>query len=71
MDVPTEVLIHNAGLDMKARPGTLLRISSDGYYELNAKFGEARHRVLLPIAATALIAEDPEETFEQGPEIDP
>ena len=70
MDLPAEVLIHNAGLDMKARPGTLLTISSDGYYELNAAFGEARHRVLLPIATTALIAEEPEETFAKGPEIE-
>jgi len=70
MDLPAEVLIHNASLEMKGRRGTLLRISSDGYYELNAAFGEVHHRVFLPISSTALFSQKPEEKFEQGEEIE-
>ena len=43
---------------------TLLRISADGYYEVNGHFGENIHRILLPIQDTVLIARDAEEIFE-------
>ena len=43
---------------------TLLRISDDGYYELNALFGERLHRLLVPIAETSLISSTAEEVFE-------
>jgi hypothetical protein len=62
MELPAEVLIHNPALGMKGSPGTLLRVSPDGYYEANVRFGDRVHRVLLPIADTALIAAAPEET---------
>jgi len=64
MDVPTEVLVHNALLGMKGTAATLIQISADGYYELNCRFGQELHRLLLPIAETALIARDAEEVFE-------
>jgi hypothetical protein len=60
MDVPTEVLIHNETIGMKGSKGTLLTISPHGYYEVNVKFGERLHRVLLPIGRTVLIAQDAE-----------
>ena len=61
MEVPTEVLIHNETIGMKGAKGTLLTVSPHGYYEVNVKFGERLHRVLLPIARTVLIAQDAEE----------
>lgn len=61
MELPMEVLIHNAVLGMKGSPGTLLQVSVHGYYEANVKFGDRLHRVLLPIAETSLIAAEPEE----------
>ena len=64
MDVPAEVLVHNAQLGMKGNRATLLRIADERYYELNAHFGEQLHRLLLPIAGTALILSSPEEEFE-------
>ena len=66
MDLPAEVMIHNEGSGMKGTKGTLLRISSDGYYEVNGHFGENIHRILLPIQETVLIARDAEEIFESG-----
>jgi hypothetical protein len=46
---------------MKGTRGTLLQISPHGYYEANVRFGELTHRVLLPIASTVVIADEPEE----------
>jgi hypothetical protein len=66
MEVPAEVLVHNEILGMKGNRGTLLQVSPHGYYELNVPFGERLHRVLLPIAATALIQQRPEEAPEAG-----
>ena len=63
MDVPSEVLVHNSLVGMKGTKATLLTVTH-GYYELNARFGEKLHRVLLPIAGTALIAQAQEEEFE-------
>lgn len=61
MELPAEVLIHNQLLGLKGGRGTLLQVSSDGFYELNCVFGENIHRVLLPIDSTALIGREPEE----------
>jgi hypothetical protein len=61
MELPAEVLIHNETVGMKGSKGTLLTISPHGYYEANVRFGERLHRVLLPIARTAVIAQAPEE----------
>lgn len=62
MEVPTEVLIHNETIGMKGAKGTLLQVSPHGYYEVNVRFGERLHRVLLPIAQSVLIAQAAEET---------
>ena len=61
MEVPAEVLIHNETLGLKGNAGRLLTISEHGFYEVNAKFGDRLHRVLLPISRTVLIAKQPEE----------
>lgn len=66
MDLPAEVMIHNEVSGMKGTKGTLLRISPDGYYEVNGHFGENIHRILLPIQETVLIARDAEEIFDSG-----
>ncbi len=61
MELPVEVLIHNEILGVKGGKGTLIQVSSDGYYEINCIFGERAHRTLFPIGATVLIAREPEE----------
>lgn len=70
MELPAEVLIHNEQLNMKGTQGTLLTVSSDGYFEVDCKFGEKVHRVLLPIGRTALIHKDPEPPQEESLEIE-
>lgn len=61
MEQPTDILIHNALLGVKGARGTLLAISPHGYYEVNMKFGDRLHRVLLPIETTVVIAQEAEE----------
>jgi hypothetical protein len=61
VELPTEVLVHNELVGMKGTRGTLLQVDPHGYYEVNVRFGERTHRVLLPVAATVIIAQEPEE----------
>lgn len=67
MDLPAEVLVHNAILGMKGKEATLLQVHVAGFYELSCHFGDKLHRVYLPVADTALIARSPEEVAEAGP----
>ena len=61
IEMPAEVMIHNAILGLKGNSGLLLRIDPHGYYEVNLKFGDKRHRTLLPIQDTVLIHREPED----------
>ncbi|MEM9293543.1 MAG: hypothetical protein AAGD01_17800 [Acidobacteriota bacterium] len=62
MELPAQVLVHNAIMGLKGAAGTLLRIDAHGYYELNLSFGDKLHRALLPIEETVVIHRRPEET---------
>ncbi|MGB3561812.1 MAG: hypothetical protein WBH75_08350 [Thermoanaerobaculia bacterium] len=70
MELPAEILIHNSVLGMKGAKGTLLHMSELGFYEVNCHFGDKVHRILLPIAETAIILRDPEETMPESLEIE-
>lgn len=64
MELPAEVMVHNEQLGMKGTRAVLIQIHAGGYYELNVKFGERTHRVLLPIGTTAVTAREPEPAVE-------
>jgi|CXWL01.1.fsa_nt_gi hypothetical protein len=70
MEVPAEVLIHNEILGLKGGRGTLIRVSAEGYYEVNIPFGQNVHRVMLPVPGTVLISREPEAVFGTGDEIE-
>lgn len=70
MELPAEILIHNALLGMKGAKGTLLHMSELGFYEVNCHFGENVHRILLPISGTAIILREPEESMPESLEIE-
>ena len=70
MELPAEILIHNALLGMKGAQGTLLYMSELGFYEVNCHFGEKIHRILLPISETAIILREPEEASPESIEIE-
>lgn len=58
MEIPSEVLIHNSTLGLKGTEGRLLQVSSLGFYEVECDFGQATHRLLLPISSTVIISKD-------------
>ena len=60
MEIPAEVLIHNEQLGLKGARGTVIRIAPEGYYEVNLRFGNNTHRVLLPTVSTIVINAEPE-----------
>ena len=70
MELPANVLIHNPQLGLKGQEGRLYLIGND-YYEVEYAFGGNNHRVLLPIAETALIFSDPVDVVDQIEVVEP
>ena len=70
MEVPNEVLIHNDVLGLKGSRASLIRIAAEGYYEVNLRFGNNVHRVLLPITGSVLIAAEPEPSVGESVEVE-
>ncbi|MFQ5527771.1 MAG: hypothetical protein ACE5GX_16125 [Thermoanaerobaculia bacterium] len=70
MELPIKVLIHNDLLGLKGSRGDLLNISPHGYYEVNLKFGENVHRVLLPIESTVVIGQEAEVAADERIEVE-
>lgn len=70
MELPIKVLIHNELLGIKGSTADLLHVSPHGYYEVNLKFGENVHRVLLPISSTVLIGQQAEVAAEERIEVE-
>jgi hypothetical protein len=59
MEIPAKVSVFNRTLEIKGKPGTLVSVSSEGYYEINMEIRERNHAVLLPIAETVIICNEP------------
>lgn len=59
MEIPSRVSVFNKTLEIKGKPGTLVAIAEAGYYEVNLQVQERTHSVLLPIAETVLIFNEP------------
>lgn len=58
MEIPSKVSIFNRTLEIKGKPGTLVAISEEGYFEVVMDFQTRNHTVLFPIAETVLIFND-------------
>ncbi len=71
MDLPAEVQLYNELAGLKGNVGTLVAVRpEEGFYEVNIKYGENTHRVLLPVPSTVVIFRQPEPQFEPGVEIE-
>ena len=55
MEIPSKVSIFNRTLEIKGKPGTLVSINTDGYYEIILEVQQRNHTVLFPIAETVVI----------------
>lgn len=60
MDLPAKVLVYNQLLNLNAAVGTLMAVRPEGFYELRLTSQGKLHRVLLPVAATAVVFAEPE-----------
>jgi hypothetical protein len=70
VDLPVKVIIFCPTLELKNKPGRLMAISPQGYYEIWLDFADRNHAVLLPIAGTALVVAEPNTATQQLPEIE-
>jgi len=55
MEIPAKVSIFNRTLEIKGKPGTLVAINDDGFFEVVLELQSRNHTVLFPIAETVLI----------------
>ncbi len=55
MEIPAKVSIFNSILEMKGKPGTLVAVNNQGFYEVVMEVQQRNHTVLLPIAETVLV----------------
>jgi hypothetical protein len=55
MEIPSKVSIFNRTLEVKGKPGTLIAISEEGYYEIVLEVQQRNHTVLFPINETVII----------------
>jgi hypothetical protein len=59
MEIPSKVSVFNRTLEVKGKPGTLIAVNDDGFYEINLQVQDKTHTVLFPIAETVVIFNDP------------
>ncbi|HEX9406715.1 MAG TPA: hypothetical protein VF975_05315 [Thermoanaerobaculia bacterium] len=55
MEIPSKVSVFNKTLEFKGKPGTLVAISDDGFYEVVMEVQQRNHTVLFPITETVII----------------
>ncbi|MDQ2978839.1 MAG: hypothetical protein M3R62_06435 [Acidobacteriota bacterium] len=70
MDLPARVIIFCPTLELKNKPGRLVAISPNGFYEIWLDFAERNHTVLVPVAGTALVFAEPNTHSQPIPEIE-
>ena len=70
MDLPARVIIFCPTLELKNKPGRLMAVSSNGFYEIWLDFAERNHTVLVPVAGTALVFAEPNPHSQPIPEIE-
>ena len=59
MDLPARVIVFCPTLEVKNKPGRLMAVSGNGYYEIWMDFADRNHTVYVPIAGTALVFQEP------------
>jgi hypothetical protein len=70
LDLPARVIVFCPTLELKNKPGRLMAVSPQGYYELWLDFADRNHAVLLPIAGTALIFQEPNSPVGSIPDLE-
>jgi hypothetical protein len=60
MEIPAKVSVFNRTLEVKGKPGTLVAVSDEGYYEIVMEVQSRNHTVLFPVADTVVIFNEPQ-----------
>jgi hypothetical protein len=55
MEIPSKVSVFNKTLELKGKPGMLVAINEQGFYEIILEVQSRNHTVLFPIPETVLI----------------
>lgn len=55
MEIPAKVSIFNRTLEIKGKPGMLVAINEDGFFEVVLEVQNRNHTVLFPISETVVI----------------
>jgi hypothetical protein len=55
------IKVYNETLGAKGAKGKLVRVASDGFYEVTLEIGGKNYTSLLPIGSTVILAAEPEE----------
>ncbi len=58
MEIPSKVSVFNKTLEMKGKPGTLIAINDQGFYEIVLEVQQRNHTVLFPITETIVIFQE-------------
>lgn len=59
MEIPSKVTIFNSIMEIKGKQGTIISIGENGYYEITMEFNQKVHTVLLPVAGTVVVFNEP------------
>jgi len=70
LDLPARIIVFCPTLELKNKPGRLIAVSPHGYYEVWLDFADRNHAVLLPIAGTALIFQEPNSVIGEIPDLE-
>ncbi len=55
------IKIYNETLGAKGAKGRLIRVASEGFYEVTLEIGGKNYTSLLPVGSTVILASEPEE----------
>jgi hypothetical protein len=70
LDLPARVIVFCPTLEFKNKPARLVAISPHGYYEVWLDFASTNHTVLLPIAGTGLVFQEPNSEVGEIPDLE-
>ena len=59
MDIPMKVYVTCPMAKLDQNLGTLISVSSHGFYEVHVDFGANTHTLLLPVTGTTLTSAEP------------
>ena len=70
MEIPSKVSVFNRTLEVKGKPGTLVAVSENGYYEIILEVQQRNHTVLFPVSETVVIFNEPVPTISADFEVE-